>query len=201
MTEDSQTDEEVARLVQAGNKNAYALLVERYEQRLLRYGRSLLFDHTELEDIVQEIFIKAYKNLNSFDSERKFSPWIYRIAHNEFVNHGQKRSRSFVDYFDLEVLIPFYPSQDNVEKDFDRIQLSADVEEALKKVDEKYREPLMLYFLEQLSYQEIADILHVPINTVGIRIMRGKEKLKKLLVHHSSFPFPGVGRVREGSKR
>lgn len=182
--ESTQTDEEIASLVQGGNREAYGILVERYEQRLLRYCRSLLFDHSDIEDIVQEIFIKAYQNIKSFDPERKFSPWLYRIAHNESVNHGKRKTRSLTDYFDLEVFLPFAPSKENIEKDFDRLKLSEEVEVALKQIDEKYREPLVLYFLEQLTYQEIADILHIPINTVGIRIMRGKTKLKELLNRH-----------------
>lgn len=179
------TDEQLAIKVQQGDSESFSQLVERYQERLLRYGRSLLFNHADLEDIVQEIFIKVYRNIQSFDSDRKFSSWIYRIAHNEFVNHGIKRSKSLTDYFDLEVFLPFYPSSHKVEQDFDRIQLSQEVESALSKLDSKYREPLVLYFFEQLSYIEISDILRIPINTVGIRILRAKEKLKSLLSHHS----------------
>ncbi len=185
MEPSTESDEQIAKRVQSGQKEQYSHLVERYQDRLLRYGRSLLFDHTDLEDIVQEVFIKAYQNIQSFDTERKFSPWIYRIAHNSFVNHGKRKSNSFVDYFDLEVFLPYYPDKTNIEKEVDRIELTKDVEVALSKIDDKYREPLALYFLDNLSYQEIADVLHIPINTVGIRILRGKEKLKSLLVKHS----------------
>lgn len=185
MEPSEESDEQIAKRVQKGETEQYQHLVERYQQRLLRYGRSLLFDHSEIEDIVQEVFIKAYQNIQSFDTERKFSPWIYRIAHNSFVNHGKRKSNSFVDYFDLEVFLPYHPAKTNIEKEVDRLELTKDVENALAKVDEKYREPLTLYFLEELSYQEIADVLHIPINTVGIRILRGKEKLKSLLQKHS----------------
>ena len=186
MESSNETDEEVAKRVQSGDTEQYRHLVDRYQQRLMRYGKSLLFDHTDIEDIVQEVFIKAFQNIQGFDAERKFSPWIYRIAHNSFVNHGKRRSRSLVDYFDLEVFLPYMPSTTNVEKDVDRIELSKDVEVALAKVSEKYREPLALYFFENLSYQEIADVLHIPINTVGIRILRGKEKLKEHLKIYST---------------
>lgn len=175
------SDEQLAASAQKGDMASFSQLVERYQSRLIRYGRSLLFNHTDLEDVVQEVFIKAYRNLKSFDASRRFSPWLYRIAHNEFINHGQKRARGLVDYFDLELFLPNFPSHHNVEQDFDRIKLSEEVEQAIRKLDAKYREPLVLYFFDNLSYQEIADILRLPINTVGIRILRGKEKLKLLL--------------------
>lgn len=174
------TDEEVARRVQKGDAAGFETLVERYRQRLLRYGGKLLFNQTDLEDIVQEVFIKAYKNLKSFDPDRKFSSWIYRIAHNEFVNHGKKFSRQLIDYFDFEVILPPLTSQRRPESDFEKEELKVVLDKHLSKLDSKYREPLMLHYLEDLDYKEIADILRVPVSTVGIRIMRGKQQLKKL---------------------
>src|SRR3954463_6498094 len=87
----NETDEQVALAVQAGASNRFGELVERYEAKLLRYARKFLLDPDDAQDIVQDIFIKAYENLQSFDVSRRFSPWIYRIAHNEFVNALKKR--------------------------------------------------------------------------------------------------------------
>ena len=83
---DSRTDEEIAALVQAGDQAVFGLLLERYEEKLMRYAKKFIPDQDDANDIVQEIFIKAYINIKSFDIKRKFSPWIYRIAHNEFLN-------------------------------------------------------------------------------------------------------------------
>ena len=88
MTE--QTDEQIAQAVQKGDSSAFGLLVERYEPKLLRYAKKFLFDYEDGKDIVQEVFIKAYSNIQSFDSGRSFSSWIYRIAHNEFINAIRK---------------------------------------------------------------------------------------------------------------
>jgi RNA polymerase sigma-70 factor (ECF subfamily) len=146
-----------------------------------KWQRKFLWFARDLEDIVQEVFIKAFKNLQSFDLDRSFSAWIYRIAHNEFINHGKKFSRDITDFFDLEVIFPTLKSNHNLEKDLQKEQDKLLLEQGLEKLPIKYREPLLLYYLEDLNYQEIADVLHIPTNTVGIRIMRGKAKLKDLI--------------------
>ena len=86
-----QTDEEIAAAVQGGDSEAFGLLVQRYEQKLLRYGSKFLISGEDPKDLLQDIFIKAYANIQSFDARRVFSPWMYRIAHNEFINAGKKR--------------------------------------------------------------------------------------------------------------
>ena len=90
---EKETDEAIATRVQKGDSEAFGQLVERYEEKLMRYARKFLRDPDDAKDIVQEVFIKSYQNIQSFDATRRFSPWIYRIAHNEFVNAIKKRSR------------------------------------------------------------------------------------------------------------
>src|SRR3954470_6961664 len=99
----SETDEQIALAVQSGRSEKFGELVERYEAKLLRYARKFLLDPEDAQDIVQDIFIKAYENLQSFDATRRFSPWIYRIAHNEFVNALKKReSRKTIFTIDFD---------------------------------------------------------------------------------------------------
>lgn len=175
---DDHSDEQLVRAAQQGDIDAFSELVERYRPKLLRYGHRLLFNNSDVEDIIQEVFLKAYRNLLSFDVNRKFSPWIYRIAHNELINHGKKFSRQFVDFLDFEVLLPQLKSSVDLEKEYDRNQLSELLDKAVQELDVKYREPLALYAYDQLSYQDISEILHIPISTVGVRIKRGRELLK-----------------------
>src|SRR6185369_748076 len=87
----------------------FGLLVERYEGKLLRYGRKFINSQEDIEDIVQDVFISAYQNIQSFDSSLRFSPWIYRIAHNAFVNALKAKDRRplFVD-FDALISHPVY---------------------------------------------------------------------------------------------
>src|SRR6185369_16155577 len=80
------SDEQIVEEVQKGDTDAFGVLVERFEPKLLRYGRKFLATEEDIEDIAQDVFLSAYKNIQSVDTSLKFSPWIYRIAHNAFAN-------------------------------------------------------------------------------------------------------------------
>lgn len=177
----TETDEQLAVSVQNGQIQKFEILVERYKRRLESYGKKMLFNTSDLEDHLQDIFIKVYQNLNSFDADRKFSSWIYRIAHNEFINHGLKKSRSLTDYFDLETFFPNLRGEKGPEHEMSKQELKELLEKSLSDLESKYREPLYLFLYEEMSYQEISDILKIPTNTVGVRILRGKQILKASL--------------------
>jgi RNA polymerase sigma-70 factor (ECF subfamily) len=176
----SQTDEQLALAVQNGEPDKFGELVERYEAKLLRYARKFLLDPDDAQDIVQDIFIKAYENMRSFDTTRRFSPWIYRIAHNEFVNDlKKKQSRRTMFTIDFDTLFPYLTAADTA----DGAALERDTRETLERhlggLDPKYREPLILYYLESMDYREIADILRIPVSTVGVRLARARAMLQK----------------------
>ncbi len=172
------TDEELVSLVKEGDIDRFGELVERYEKKIQRYGNRFLSGSNSLEDIVQEIFLKAYRNIQSFDVSRKFSSWLYRIAHNEFINEWKKNSRSHFTFMDPE-LLAIHPAPENPPGEYERQEIARMLEHSLSRVEEKYREILILYFQEDFSYKEIADILQIPVATVGVRLQRGKVRLKK----------------------
>lgn len=175
-----QTDEEIARSVQKGQFEGFGLLVERYEQKLIRYARKFIAGPEDAKDIVQEVFIKAYKNIQSFDTDKAFSPWIYRIAHNEFVNAIKKSGREPISFFDPDTLIPHLIAKDKADDNLKNEELKKLVDGCLNQLDVKYREPLVLYFYEDLDYKAISEIMHIPVSTVGIRIKRAKEQLQTI---------------------
>jgi len=86
------TDEEIALMVQQGDIQAFGMLVDRYERKIKRYAKKFISSAEDAKDLAQEVFMKAYANIQSFNAERRFSPWIYRIAHNEFVNALKKKT-------------------------------------------------------------------------------------------------------------
>lgn len=181
------TDEEIAILVQQGNSEMFGILMSRYKNKFFRYGRKLLPYMDNIEDIVQDIFIKTYENIQSFDVSQKFSPWIYRIAHNEFVNALRKKVRTPYKLVNFDSILshPIYDDPAVVERERKDVQVLLDKE--LDKIPPLYREALILQYIEDLSYKEIADVLHIPIGTVGIRLKRGKEILKEMYLnkpHH-----------------
>lgn len=182
---DERRDEEIAAEVQHGDIEAFQLLVERYDQKMGRYARRFLFDSDEAKDLVQEVFIKAYVNIQGFDTDRRFSPWLYRIAHNEFVNalKKKKKDKANISLFDLDVLLPSIKltAKETADGGFNRHELKKMLEGSLDRIPQKYREPLVLYYFEEMDYKEIADVLRIPVSTVGVRLQRGKIMLRKLV--------------------
>lgn len=176
---DHMTDEEIARLVQNGDREAFGVLMERYEAKLLRYGRRFLYRSEDVEDLVQVAFLKAYINIQGFHANRKFSPWLYRIAHNEFVNTIKKKVREALSFFqDVDTIFPHLASDERTDREAMLGELRDTLEKNLDLLDTKYREVLVLYFFEELSYQDIADVLQIPVSTVGVRLKRAKDALR-----------------------
>jgi RNA polymerase sigma-70 factor (ECF subfamily) len=163
-----QTDEQIAKEVQSGNGAAFAFLIDRYEAKLVRYGRKFLGEDDDVKDAVQEAFIKTYVNIQSFDASRRFSPWIYRVAHNEFVNAIKKRKET-VSLSDLDALFPHPVAKESADDGATADELKRLLNAGLDKLDAKYREPLVLYYFEDMDYKEIAEILRIPVATVGVR--------------------------------
>ncbi len=169
------TDEALVEIVRTSNKELYGELVQRYQKKLLRYAKYLVGDEQKASDVVQEAFIKAYTNLNGFDSKKSFSSWIYRIVHNQAMNQFQKMQ----ERFSLPLQDYFMSSQNVEEEVIQRDQLK-ELELCLQQTPSKYKEPLLLFYIENKSYEEISDILRIPISTVGTRIARGKQAVQAL---------------------
>ena len=174
-------DENLVALVQNGDIETFGSLVERYEQKMLRYAGKFLFDHDNAQDVVQEVFITAYTNIASFDLTKRFSPWLYRIAHNYFINEIKKKSREPIMSFDADIFLPKLFFNNDPEKDILDKELKELLDLCINKINSKYKEVLILYYFEGLSYREIADILHIPLSAVGIRLNRGKKAMQKIV--------------------
>ncbi len=175
------TDEQLAKLVQGGDTDKFGLLMERYQAKLFRYGKKFLSDADNIEDVVQDVFIKTYQNINSFDTSQRFSPWIYRIAHNTYINAIKKSLLGPMYLFDFDTLLSYTVVDDPVVREREQKEMKDVVDKGLSLIEPKYREILVLYYIEDLSYKEIAEILHIPIGTVGVRIMRAKDILKEAM--------------------
>ena len=174
-------DEDIVLLVIQGDKELFGILIDRYEDKLTRYVKRFTQQTDDVSDIIQIVFIKAYTNLQSFDRSRSFNSWIYRIAHNESVTHLKKRGGEKVSFIDFDTFLPHPFAKETADKKTLNRETKELLETSLASIPLKYREVLVLYYYDELSYQEIADVLHIPIATVGVRIKRGKESLEKLL--------------------
>jgi len=173
------SDEVLVEQVRSSDQELYAVLVERYQHKLLRYAHNLIHDENKATDVVQESFIKAFINLQGFDTRKKFSSWIYRIVHNEAINSVKKHQK--------EISLPEnfeFASSENIEADFEQQEIAMTVQTHLKKLPIIYAEPLILRYLEEKTYEEISDILHLPKGTVATRINRAKTLMKHLCQNH-----------------
>ena len=154
----------------------FACLYERYELKLLRYIRKISnTDTQEAGDILQDAFIKIWKNLNNYDKSLKLSSWVYRIVHNETISFcRKKRSYGKNNNLDLEdIQFKDLPDEQNIEENSEeRFFLTHKV---LDKLALKYKEVLILKFMEKMSYEEISDVLKIPEGTVATRINRAKK--------------------------
>lgn len=169
------SDEEIVEKIRTIDKNLFAVIIERYQKKLLHYAHSLIRDEDKAVDIVQTSFIKAFINLNSFNIENKFSSWIYRIVHNEAINLLKKYPGETPLLDDIA-----FKSDENIEENFIRTEIKTEITRCLKKIPIIYSEPLILYYLEDKSYEEISDILRIPMGTVAVRINRGKKIMKNI---------------------
>ncbi|MDO8469987.1 MAG: RNA polymerase sigma factor [bacterium] len=175
------TDEAIAERVQAGETERFGELVERYEAKLRRYIRRFVSDGEDSRDLLQDVFMKAYTNLRGFDTDRRFSPWIYRIAHNEVVNFLKRKRPEPFSLFDMDTLFPHLAAAETAEGPAARTEMRQLIDRSLDQLSVKYREPLILFYFDELDYQAIADVLEIPVATVGVRLRRGRLMLRKFV--------------------
>ena len=169
------SDEELVIQIRTKDKERYFELVKRYQDKLMRYATYLIHDEQKAMDTVQESFIKAYVNLNGFDAKKKFGSWIYRIVHNEAMNNAKK----FVKEIPLTQNMDF-KSDEDPEHDFGKKEIVENTQKCLDQMPVLYSEPLALYYLEDKSYEEISDILRIPMGTVATRINRARGIMKTI---------------------
>jgi len=175
-----QTD---ADLIELSKKDPeiFGLLMERYQGQLFHYIRRMTqLPVDDIQDLLQEVFIKIYQKLNEYDEVLKFSSWAYRIAHNHIIDYFRKtnarpQTNSLEDY-EWEKIVN---ASIHVEKDIMNKDCVEKVKECINQLPIKYKEVLILRFLEEKEYEEIMDILKKPKGSVATLIARGKDALTK----------------------
>lgn len=183
MTNDERTDEELVALT-LEDKEAFAYLVERYEPRLRRYMRRITNRaESDIDDLLQETFIKAYRYLNSFDASFSFSSWIYRIARTVVISDHRRRTvrPEYTQVIDDEVSATLASDEDDPETAAILAENSVRVRTVLAHLKDEYREVLILRYFEGKSYTEMSDIMMKPEGTIATLLNRGKRALKDAL--------------------
>jgi RNA polymerase sigma-70 factor, ECF subfamily len=178
-------DQQLVERVQKGDKRAFDLLVIKYQHKIFAIISRFIRDHSEVQDVAQDAFIKAYKALPNFRGESAFYTWMYRIAINTAKNYLVARNRrppaSDVEVDDAE----FYSGNEAMhemntpERNLLRDELQAVIDQAFRDLPEDLRMAVTLREIDGLSYEEIAETMDCPIGTVRSRIFRAREAIDK----------------------
>ena len=185
-------DQKLVEKVQKGDKKAFNMLVEKYQRRLTRLLSRMVRDQSEIEDIVQDSFIKAYRAINNFRGDSAFYTWLYRIGINTAKNHLVKLGKRPKAMNDVEIEeienfedAPDLRSHGTPESTMMSNQIVTSVNQTIESLPDELREAISLREMDGLSYEEISELMNCPIGTVRSRIFRAREaiaeKLKPLI--------------------
>jgi len=178
------SDEELMRLIQRGNSNAMTELYHRYSRKLLRYFFRMLWkDEARAQDFLHDLFVKVIENAGRFNTDRKFSTWLYSVAHNMCKNEYRKqafRQALGADHFSAE------RSEDVTQQQMEALEFQHVLDQALEKLDEEDKHLFMLRYEMEMPLEEIALLLDCPLGTVKSRLFYVKRKLAGLLYKYQS---------------
>ncbi|GAX88412.1 RNA polymerase sigma factor SigW [Effusibacillus lacus] len=172
---------------QKGDRIAFAELVELYKDKLYNLSYRMLGNPHDAEEMTQEAFLKAYANLKKYDSRHKFSTWIYRIATNCCIDRLRKKKADYsldapLDSDDGGDMYSVLSSGDSPEFHVIAREQRFELQSAIEQLPPSYRAVVILKYIEDLSMQEIADILALPVSTVKTRLHRGREALRTYMI-------------------
>lgn len=176
------SDEQLVMLVRKGCNDAFSILVERYQKQIFALAYRLGGDYDEARDMAQESFLRVYRELAHYDESRRFFPWMYRVAHNTCINMMHRRPKETAP---LDAIIDLRVDAEDAEANpglsYEQQELNSSINQALQALPETYRLPLVMKYLEGMSYQQISEQLELPISTIETRLFRGRKMLKNTL--------------------
>ena len=182
----SQSEQDDAQLVTAsqhGDQDAFAFLVQRHQRRVFTMVVRMLQDYEEASEITQEAFLAAWLGLPSFRGEARFATWLYRIAYHCALKQleRRKRERSLQAAIEAEQILEEVNKQKQAEDILELRAWQAIVREQMEELPTKYRSVLILRHLQEMTYEEMADILTMPIGTIKTHLFRARNLLKERL--------------------
>ena len=162
-----------------GDLSAFEVLVRKYQDRVYNLCRYMLQDPRDAQDAAQDAFLKAYKALKDFQPDASLYTWIYRIAVTTCLDYRRKSRRELLRQEPLSEDLP--SNKPNPEQHHESEEIAASIQLALQKLPAKLRAAIVLREMEGLSYEEIAEVLHISLGSVRSRISRAREELRRLL--------------------
>jgi len=182
-----QDDQAVVKAVLNGQQHRFAELVDRYQTQIVNYVCRMLGNYEDAVDLSQDVFLKAYSALESYRPQYPFPAWLFRIARNAAIDEIRKRRLATVsldapmEFDDGSTPREVESSGLDPEDSYLGVEFATRVSAAIDELPEKYREPIVLRHAGELSYEEIAEALELPIGTVKTRIFRARDALRQSL--------------------
>lgn len=173
------TDYEIIKIILDGDTNMFSEIVTRYKNLVYSIILRMTNNIDEADDLAQEVFVKVYKNLDKYYPEYKLSTWIIRITTNHVIDHRRKKNKDTVPLEDVEFELTTHSSPEDQYIDMED---KRKLETIIKNLPDMYKVPIVLYHQQGLSYQEIADVIDIPLSKVKNRIFRGRRILKEKLM-------------------
>ena len=175
-------DGDLVRRARRGERLAFAELVGRYQKQIYSLAYRLTNSQEDALDLTQEVFLKIFQVLEHYDPQRPFFPWMYKVASNVCYTFLKRRPQESIPLDNVIELAPLIPRRETQpEEYYETREVQGLVQQAIVELPEKYRLPLVLRYMEEFSYQEIADFLELPVSTIETRLYRGKALLQKRL--------------------
>jgi RNA polymerase sigma-70 factor (ECF subfamily) len=160
----------------AGNKEKFALIINDHKDLVYSILLRMTDDHEEANDLAQEVFIKVYKQLKQFKGNSKLSTWIFKITYFHGLSYLRKNKRWFTDVHKENVI-----SDDNIENDLAEEELKGHLSESINKLKPLERTAITLFYLEELSVKDVAEIMNISESYVKVTVHRAKKNLKGLI--------------------
>lgn len=183
------TDEALVRAVLSGDRDRFELLVERYQTRLVNYLYRMVRNLEEAHDLTQEVFIRVYQALDRYDSQYRFSTWLFRVAQNAAIDVIRKRRIQLVpltrradEGSDATVDLELPDGQPSALESLQGRELDASIRAAIDTLPWEYRELILLRHYGELAYEEIAEVKAMPLGTVKNKLFRARQMLKQQLL-------------------
>ncbi len=197
-------DRALVERVQKGDRDAFRVLVERYQRRVYSFAHALLKNTEDAADVTQEAFVKAFRSLDGFKGDASFYTWIYRITNNLCIDHLRRHATA--ETIEYDEALPDEPTAEsqagvgvlstrlgtNPQRSALRHELAEKLEEALGRLPEKHRAILILREVDGLSYEELAETLGIPKGTVMSRLFHARAKMQEILAGYLEGDAPAA---------
>jgi RNA polymerase sigma-70 factor (ECF subfamily) len=171
-------DNIIIRKCLAGDREIFEVLVNKYKNLLFSFAKTIISDHEDTVDIVQDSFVTAFTSLNKFNPEKNFKTWIMSITYNKCIDHTRRR-KIFLKYFDK--LKKEYKEKTFEKKQYENIEDSNLFKPALKKLSNKERSALAMQLNLNMTADEIGNVLNCSLNTVRVHLFNARSKIKKIM--------------------